>query len=119
MTHLIPDVCGCHVLRILAVAVCRIRDVCCLPAPTHQPFSFNSLGLNAPEKAFSTNVRASGTLKLGMKVFLRFYREMHTGLTKWPALNVHAWFFLYIMQPVARTMCGWNLMQDTKKQLNQ
>ena len=23
LTHLIPDVCGCHVLRILAVAVCR------------------------------------------------------------------------------------------------
>ena len=35
LTHLIPDVCGCHVLRILVVAVCRLGDVCCLPAPTH------------------------------------------------------------------------------------
>ena len=65
MAHLIPDVCGCHVLRTLAVAVCRIRDVCCLPAPTHQPFSFNSLGLSAPEEACSRNVRASCTLKFG------------------------------------------------------
>ena len=72
LTHLLPDVCGCHVLRILAVAVCRIGDVCCLPAPAHQPFSFNSLGLSVPEEACSRNVRASGTLKfLDMKVFLR------------------------------------------------
>ena len=42
-THLIPDICSCHVLRILAVAVCKIGDVCCLPAPAHQPFSSNSL----------------------------------------------------------------------------
>ena len=62
-THLIPDVCGCHVLRILAVAVCRIGDVCCLSAPAHQPFSFNNLGFSAPEEACSRNVRASGTLK--------------------------------------------------------
>ena len=47
-THFIPDVCGCHVLRILAVAVCFIGDVCCLPAPAHQPFLFYSLGLSAP-----------------------------------------------------------------------
>ena len=64
-THLIPDICGCHVLRILAVAVCRIGDVCCLPAPTHQPLSFNSYGLSAPEEACSRNVRAPGTLKFG------------------------------------------------------
>ena len=50
IAHLIPDGCGCHVL-ILAVAVCRTGDVCCLPAPAHQPFSFNSLGLSAPEEA--------------------------------------------------------------------
>ena len=37
MVHLIPDICGCHVLQILTVAVCRIGDVCCLPAPAHQP----------------------------------------------------------------------------------
>ena len=43
--YLISDVCGCHVLRILAVVVCRIGDVCCLPAPAHHPFSFNSLCL--------------------------------------------------------------------------
>ena len=28
---------------------CRIVDVCCLPAPAHQPFSFNSLDLSTPE----------------------------------------------------------------------
>ena len=50
-------------LQTLAVAVCRIGNVCCLPAPAHQPFSFNSLGLSAPEIACSRNVRASGTLK--------------------------------------------------------
>ena len=27
-------------LRILAVAVCRIGIVCCLPAPTHQSFLY-------------------------------------------------------------------------------
>ena len=63
--HLIPYVCGCYVLRILVVAVCRIGDICCLPAPAHQPFSFNSLGFSAPEEACSRNVCASGTLKFG------------------------------------------------------
>ena len=48
-THLIPDACSCHVLRILAVAVCKIGDVCCLPAPAHQPFFSNKLDLSAPE----------------------------------------------------------------------
>ena len=61
-------------LRILAVAVCKIGDVCCLPAPAHQPFSSNSLDLSAPEKAYSRNVRASDTLKFGFegvfKIFL-------------------------------------------------
>ena len=46
-THVIPDVCSCHVL---AVAVCKIGDVCCLPVPAHQPFSSNSLGLSTPEE---------------------------------------------------------------------
>ena len=67
-THLIPDVCSCHVLRILAVAVCKIEDVCCLPAPAHQPFSSNSLDHSAPEEAYSRNVRASDTLKFGYEV---------------------------------------------------
>ena len=40
----------------------RIGDVCCLPAPAHQPFSSNSLGLSDPEEAFSRNICASGTL---------------------------------------------------------
>ena len=62
-THLIPNVCSCHVLRILAVAVCKIGDVCCLPAPAHQPFSSNSLDLSAPEEAYSRNVRAPGKRK--------------------------------------------------------
>ena len=64
-THPIPDVCSCHVLRILAVAVCKIWDVCCLPAPAHQSFSSNSLDLSAPEEAYSRTVRASGILKDG------------------------------------------------------
>ena len=55
--------CGYHVLRILAVAVCRIGDVCCLLAPAFQPFWLNSLGLSAAEKACSRNVCTSGTLK--------------------------------------------------------
>ena len=60
-THFIPDVCSCHVLRILVVAVCKIGDVYCLPAPAHQPFS-NSLDLNFPEEVFGRNVRLSDTL---------------------------------------------------------
>ena len=51
----------------LAIDVCRIGDVCCLPAPAHQPFSSNSLELSAPEEAYSRNVRGSGTLKFGYK----------------------------------------------------
>ena len=43
--------------------MCKIGDVCCLPAPAHQPFSSNGLDLSAPEEAYSRNVRASGTLK--------------------------------------------------------
>ena len=67
LTHLIPDVYGCHVLWILAVAVCRIGDVCCLPAPAHQPFSFNTLDLSASEEACNRNICASDTLKFGYK----------------------------------------------------
>ena len=73
-THLIPDVCSCHGLRILAVAVCKIVDHCCLPAPAHQPFSSNSLDLSAPEEAYSRTLRASGTLNLAVKVFLRLQK---------------------------------------------
>ena len=62
---LFHDVCSCHVLRILPVDMCRIGDVCCLPAPAHQPFSSSSLDLSAPKEAYSRNVRASGTLKFG------------------------------------------------------
>ena len=56
--HASHDVCSCHVLRILAVDESGIRDVCCLPALAHQPFSSNSLDLSAPEEACSRNVRA-------------------------------------------------------------
>ena len=52
----------------LAVDVCKVGDVCCLPAPAYQPFSSISLDLSAPEEANSRNVRASGTLNLGIKV---------------------------------------------------
>ena len=65
ISYLMPDVCVCHVLRILAVAVCGIGIVCCLPALAHQPFVFDSLGLSAPEEVCSRNVRASATLKFG------------------------------------------------------
>ena len=63
-THLIPNACSSYMLRILAVAVCKIGDVCCLPALAHQPLFLNSLDLSAPEEAYSRNVRASGTLKV-------------------------------------------------------
>ena len=43
----------------LTGALCKIGDVCCLPAPAHQPFSSNSLDLSAPEEAYSRNVRVS------------------------------------------------------------
>ena len=51
----------------LAVDLFRIGDVCCFPAPAHQPFSTNSLDLSAPEEAYSRNVCASGTLNFGYK----------------------------------------------------
>ena len=75
--HLMPDVCSCHVLRILVVAVCRIGDVCCLPAPAHQPFLFNSLGLCAPVEACSRNVHASGTLKVGYEGIFKMALKSH------------------------------------------
>ena len=65
LRSLIPDVCGCHVLRILAVVVYRIGDIYCLPVPAHRPFSFNNLGFSALEEVCSRNVRASGTLTFG------------------------------------------------------
>ena len=55
--------------------MCRIGDVFCLPTPAHQPFSFNSLGLSAPEEACSRNIRASGTLKFGYEGILRLKFE--------------------------------------------
>ena len=79
--HLIPDVCSCHVLRILAVAVCKIGDICCLsapaPAPAHQPFSSNSLDLSAPEEAYIRNERASGTLKFGYEDIFKLKKKKH------------------------------------------
>ena len=56
---------------------------CCLPAPAHQPFSFNNLGLSAPEKAGSRNVRASGTLKFG-----------YEGIFKITCISVHGSNFI-------------------------
>ena len=63
--------CSCHVLGILAAAVCKSGDVCCLPATAHQPFSSNSLSLSALEEACSRNVRALGTLKFGYEGIFR------------------------------------------------
>ena len=58
-----------------AAAMCcgswRLMDVCCLPAPAHQPFSSNSLDLSASKEAFRRNVRASGTLKFGYEGVLK------------------------------------------------
>ena len=45
--------------------MCRIGDVCCLPASTHRLFSSNNLDLSAPEESYSRNVGASDTLKFG------------------------------------------------------
>ena len=45
--------------------MCKIKNVCCLPAPVHQSFSSNSLGLSAHEEAYSRHVRAPDTLKFG------------------------------------------------------
>ena len=65
---------------------CRIGDVCCLPAPAHQPFFSNSLYLTAPEEAYSRNVRASGTLKFGYECVFKIrgqptnsHQERHNG----------------------------------------
>ena len=72
-THLIPDDCSCYVLQILAVDACRIWNVCCLPAPAHQPFTSNSLDLSASEEHSSRNVRAPGTLNFGYEGVLRLH----------------------------------------------
>ena len=75
--HLIPDVCSCHVLWVLAIAVCKIGYVWCLPAPSHQPFSSNSLNLGASEEAYnSRNVGVLDTLKLGYE---GVYKILTTG----------------------------------------
>ena len=56
-----------YVLQILAVAACKIGNVCCSPPAAHQPISSNNLDLSVSEEAYSRNVRASGTLKFGIK----------------------------------------------------
>ena len=53
--------------------MCKMDDVCCLPASAHQPFSSNSLDRRAPEEAYSRNVRASDTLKLGYEGVFKIY----------------------------------------------
>ena len=37
----------------------------------HQPYSFNSLDLSAPEEAYRKNIRASGTLEFGYEGVLK------------------------------------------------
>ena len=64
-THLMPDVCSCHELRTLAVDVCRIGGVCCLPCLHTNHFLLIVWDLSASEETYSRNVRASGTLKFG------------------------------------------------------
>ena len=74
--------------------MCKIGDVCCLLAPAHQPFSSNSLDLNAAEEAYSRNVRASGTLKFGYKgVFksLSIYK-MAFSILKPKIISIHKLF---------------------------
>ena len=92
-THLIPDVCSCHVLRVFAVDVCRIWDVCCLPAPAHQPFSSNNSDFSTPEEAFSSNVRASGTLKCGYEGVFNVINVVHLSQNN----HIQAIFFLFIL----------------------
>ena len=69
--HLIFRFHAGHYTVYTVAAVYKIGYVCCLPAPAHQPFSSYSLDLGAPEASYNTNVCASGTQNLGMKVFLR------------------------------------------------
>ena len=68
--------------------MCKIANVCCLPAPAHQPFSSNNLDLSAPEEAYRRNVRASGTLKLGYEGCFKILE-----------------FLLLISLPIASQMC--------------
>ena len=49
--------------------------------PAHQPFSFNSLGLSAPEEACSGNVRASGTLKFGYEGIFKISDQVRMSLS--------------------------------------
>ena len=56
--------------------MCKIEDVCCMPAPAHQPFSSISLDRSAPEEAYSGNVRASGTLKFGYEVVFKIVQNI-------------------------------------------
>ena len=46
-----------HLLQVSKTSLCQRLLI--------NPFSFNSLGLSAPEEACSRNVRASRTLKFG------------------------------------------------------
>ena len=67
--HLIPDVCGCHVLRILVVAVCRIGDVCRRLLINH--FCLIVLVLVVLKKLVAEMYVQRALSDLGMKVFLR------------------------------------------------
>ena len=60
--------------------MCKIEDVCCLPAPTHQPFSSNSLDLSAHEEAYSRNVSASAALQFGYKGVFKILTTGSTSL---------------------------------------
>ena len=59
------------------VDMCRIWDVCCLPAPPHQPFRSKSLDFGAPEEAYSRNGRALGTLKFGYESVFKILGQLN------------------------------------------
>ena len=91
--------------------MCRIEDVCCLPAPAHQPFLFNSLGLSAPEEACSRNVRASGTLKFGYEgIFKIPTRSLSNSATVAFLLypSITTWCYSCVVSQT-RGHCWWGL----------
>ena len=61
------------VLRMIVIVNVQINGVVNVVKKVLQTFSFNSLCLSAPEEACSRNVRAFGTLNMGIKVFLTLY----------------------------------------------
>ena len=78
-THLMPNVCSCHVLRILAVAVCKIREVCRLPFAVCRRLRIRHFLLIVwilvlLKKLIAEMCEHRALWYLGIKMFLRFWR---------------------------------------------